>query len=270
MENNINYENLTLSSNNESFVKYKVTGLTGLTLSKNFKFQTNNEYVKNIFLDDNLEYLRIELNDNISYIEYSNEIDLFAKGVLFNLIINTSAEFSTPVIFIDTLKESDSLTLFDNIGFTEKITMHRTEDANKIYTTISNVSKDLNSLYYNKIFEILQNQNLIVQFENLYQMALDLTKKPKDIRSYQKNLTDYLKKHKDRYPFISFFMSIDKNGKEIQVDSITFLRNQISHSKKISYLNTYSHLGSQINCFTIKNLLKIITDILNDKKFKTN
>lgn len=248
----------------KNYIQYKISGLNGLTIDDNNKYCIKNDLIKNILLDENLEHLTLEFNDNISYKEHKHKIDLYATELLFNLILKTEVEFKQPNIFLEILDEDDCIHINESLSIRETLKIERHFNAEKIYSDIIDPQKGFENhrILYNRILGILQNPNYVIQFMSLYEILLELLKKPCDKKAYQANITNYIKQHTPKYSFISFKESTLKNGK--YEDSITYLRNEIGHCEETDDIETYKRLGSQINSFTIKNILIVINDVINE------
>lgn len=242
-------------------------GFNNLVLNKNEKNEINNEIIKSIFIDKNLESMFIELQDNITYTEHEQEIKTYLYHICFNLIIKTEVCYNKPVYLIREIYENNKPIIFkDYLRFRESLEFTRNFDAESIYNKIikSPTSIKDNFMKYERIFKTLHNTNNIAQFMSLYQFLMELLKKHNNEKIISQTLVIiYMKKHRHKYKFLSFEKTrrIGKNYKE---DCFTYLRNEIGHCEESNDLNLYKELGSKITQQLIKNLIIVINDVIMD------
>ena len=271
----LNYKsdsNVTLEG---PFVKYTIYGLTGCSIAENKKALIHNPYVKSMLVSDDFSYLIFELQEGISYKNDKIFIDALAQKTLFNILSQTEIEFFAPSIGLELYKENANLRINEAVKLCESISIHRSIGAESIYKSITSTHSgfDKYPVQYYKIMSILQNPNTIIQFLSLYQILLEETEKLNKQNNFvgpngtpfkgQRNVIEYFKHHISKYPFIKFRQSRDYDRPE---DSITYLRNEIGHCEDFNDLSSYQRLGSTIKYSTIKNLLKVLSDVLDELK----
>jgi hypothetical protein len=111
---------------------------------------------------------------------------------------------------------------------------------------------------YERIFKTLFNPVKVVQFLSLYQLLYELLSKGKSYPA-QRYVTEYIENNRDRYPTIEF-KSSRKNDKN--EDSLTYLRNELTHCEDTNDFNLYSQLGNQISDSVIKQIIIVLNDVI--------
>lgn len=255
--------------NNKNCVQYNLSGFQNLTLTDNMPYKIeNNKFVDTVQLNDNLTKMILYLKPDVCYSKNEPDIDIFASQILFNLIAKTEVDIATPAWYVDGIFENGKNLLNEQIGFTETLTIFKSINAKRIYDIIVNSSNsiDKHQLIYERIFGILQNPNIIIQFMSLYQILLDNTIHIVGNGKGQRNIADYIKLHEEKYPFISFKESRDPRKKargELE-DTFTYIRNEIGHCEETNDLLAYIHAGNQITNQLIKNMLIVLNDVINE------
>lgn len=249
--------------NNERYLEYQLAGFSGLNLKENSEFQVSNEYIKNIYLNDDLSKFKVVLNDGISYNEHGSAIEMYLNHIFLNLIINTEADISMPIRRLEMVHDGSKIEVYDNIYCRDSLSIMRTSPAEDIYDKIVNSQTDFenSAVIYERIFKTLHNPNLIVQFMSFYQLLMELL--ANNGQPKQKDVIDYFKNNENKYPFITFEPTRKPNVRiQFDEDSFTSLRNEIGHSEDTNDMDSYKSLGSKVNSRLIKNLVQVINDIL--------
>jgi len=251
--------------NENNYVQYDLKGFCNLKLRENVPYKVaNDQYIDTIQLNDTLTKMILYLKNGISYKNNKEYIDIFARQIIFNLIAKTEADIDNPDWHIEGIFENREMFSGEQLGFRESVTVFRCIDAVKIYENLLNSPTSMNKhfLLYERIFSVLQNPNLVVQFMSLYQILLEKTTCVIGHGKGQKNVTDYFKLNKDKYPFIEFQPSRDprKNGRD--EDRFTYIRNKIGHCEETDDFAAYKKLGSIITNQLIKKMLIVLNDVI--------
>ena len=248
----------------DNCVQYSFSGLKNLTLTENSEFEIkNNQYVNAILLDDDLKSVTIYLKDGVCYSDSKLEIELFLNQIFFNLIAKSEADITFPTWNLAYTKEGSNANLYDYFCLNEDIEVFRSNRAYNIYDIVVNSSTAINNhtLLYNRIFCVLQNPNIVVQFMSLYEILLDNARNVMRVGKGQINVAKYLELHKEDYPFVKFQPSRDQTRKWKE-DTFTYIRNEIGHCEKTNDLVAYKKAGSKINTQLIKKLLIVLNDVI--------
>lgn len=249
------------------YLQYGLHGFERITLTNNGEYYPiNNHLFKSIHLSDDVKQMTVELKDGITYEEYKSEIEAYLNQICFNMIINSDVGLNAPYRTIEIIQDKENNTaqkevkIFDYATFRDEVIIEKHTGANSFYESIVNkpTAIDKHFLLYERIFKTLFNPIRVVQFLSLYQFLYELLSKGKP-RPAQAYVVEYIQNHKDRYPHIGFKLS-RKNGKD--EDSLTYLRNEISHAEDTNDFNLYSQLGTQITDFQIKQILMILNDVI--------
>lgn len=252
-------------------IQYNLAGLKNFVLTENSPFEVeNNQYIEAIQLDNNLTKMTLYLKDGVHYDDKAAEIDFFVKQIIFNLITKTETEIMCPDWYTEGVFENGELKIAEHIKIRESIAVFRSYNAESIYDTVVNSPTAIrkHAILYERIFGILQNENLVVQFMTLYQILLEETSRLAGSKSHgQGNVVNYLKVHESKYPFVQFQPSRDprkkdKNGKILDEDTFTYIRNEIGHCEETNDLIAYKQAGLQITNAQIKNLLIVLNDVI--------
>ena len=251
-----------------NYLQYNLTGLKNLTLCENFSFQIeNNPYIETIRLADDLTKMTVYLKNGIFYGDNTSDIDSFVKQIIFNLIAKTDAEIVCPDWYAEGVFENGELRLAEHLKFQESIAVLRSYSAKSIYNIIINSPTAISKwpVLYERIFGILQNENIVVQFMSLYQILFEQTNflaRGKNVDKYgQKAVADYIKANKSKYPFVTFQKS-RKASRTWKEDNFTYIRNEIGHCEKTNDINAYKMAGLQVDLRLIKNLLTVLNDVM--------
>jgi hypothetical protein len=145
--------------------------------------------------------------------------------------------------------------------------------------TLSGVSKiEANDLYkyaiesptaiftknvtYYRIFHILHNPNRISQFMELYQMLLELCTAASGKNKFeQRHVCEYFRENCSKYPQVAFKQT-RRPRKEFDEDTFTYMRNEIAHCEETDNLEEYEKLGENISGQIIKEMLRVINDLI--------
>lgn len=249
--------------NSPNYLICNLSGFDNLVISDNQNYIINNEVIKSIRIDDNLQNMYVELQDNITYTEHKEEIKNYLYHICFNLIIKTEVCYNTPGYSISVIHENNNaINISDELQIRDSIIMKYGFSAESIYDKIINSPTNIkeNFIKYERIFKTLHNPNIIAQFMSLYQFLMELLQGSRHYVS-QKSVIIYLNNNKDKYDFL-YFIPTRKDGGNFNEDCFTYIRNQIGHSEETNDLNLYKQLGSQITQQLIKNLIRVINDII--------
>lgn len=245
------------------YLQYKLVGFSGLKLEKNSVYHISNKWIKTILLDENVSILTVVLNDDILYCEHIADIETYLNHICFNLITETEADISMPIRYLELIKDGSNMQINDHITLRDSISITRIMPAESVYSAVVNAPTDFenHAVIYERIFKTLHNPNLIVQFMSLYQLLMELLANGGKIE--QRNVVDYFKNNKSKYPFISFRPTRNTKVKvSYDEDSFTYFRNEIGHSEDTNDMEQYKSLGSQVSSQTIKKLVKVINDVI--------
>ena len=242
-----------------NYVQYKLHGFKGLQLDDNEEYScVDNEYISKIYISSDLKTLKVELKEGVAYIEHQYEIETFLDSVCFNMISLTEIETEMPYRKLETIKDGSNIHLSDRLEMRDSMQIIRRVPAENFYDTILNGKNLLpeKHVLYQKIFQILHNPNIVMQFLILYDWLLVLLSGDK--RKEQKYIHIYLGKNRKKYPEVMFEKS--KDGKS--VDMFTNLRNQIAHYEQIDDYDGYREIGEKIPPLVIRTLVKVINDVI--------
>lgn len=242
-----------------NYVQYKLHGFKGLELDENEEYCcTDNAYISRIYISSDLKMLKVELKDDVIYMDHRLEIETFLDSVCFNMISLTDIETEMPYRQLEIIKDGSNIHLSDRFVPRDSIQIIRRVPAENFYDTILNGKNLLSEKHvlYQKIFQILHNPNRVMQFLILYDWLLVLLSGDK--RKEQKYIHIYLGKNRKKYPEVTFVDS--KDGKS--VDMFTDLRNQISHYEQVNDYNGYKEIGNKIPPSVIRVLVKVINDVI--------
>jgi len=249
----------------ERYLIYKLNGLESYKIQNNLNFNVENDLIKKIFIDDNLKEIKVELQDNIYYEEKEDEIKKYINHVFFNLITQTSSVLKEPSIEIIKIKDGKISPLISITKSSSKFSISVQIEGEKLYNNITTSKTAINkhALYYERIFSILGNPNKVVQYISLYDFLMELLT-PYRKNNAQRYIVSYFKEKYRNYSFIEFQLSRDprKAGKNFKEDSFTFIRNEIAHVEDTNNLNLYKELGKKINDKIIRDLIKVINDVI--------
>ncbi|MEK5256602.1 hypothetical protein NST74_24340 [Paenibacillus sp. FSL F4-0125] len=247
-------------SEGNNYLQYKLRGFNNLNLQENKEYPINNELIESLKISDDLTLLHVYLKDNILYDKHSNKIETYLNHICFNLIVHSEASISQPVRWLEF--DSSNRMMNDAIRIRDSFTFFRNISAENVYNKIVNSPTALEKHYlkYERIFKTLHNPNQIVQFMSLYQFLMELLSSGKE-KVEQKNVTQYLRRNKKKYPFIGFELTRRK-GHNFKEDSFTLLRNEIGHSEETNDLNLYESLGEKIDQSIIKKLILVLNDVI--------
>jgi len=249
------------------YLQYALHGFEKLSLTDNNNYYpVNNHLFKSIHLSDDVNKLTVELNDGITYDGYSDEIEVYLNQICFNMIIDSNVSLNSPHRILECINDKEEnenpkkIKNFDYGHAKDEISIQRNIGANNFYKNITNKQTSINKHFviYERIFNTLFNPIKVVQFMSLYQLLYELVNKGKE-KPAQWVVTNYIKKHKSRYPFISFKPS-RKDG--IAQDSLSYLRNEIGHCEDTNNFELYSQLGSQITDYDIKHIITVLNDVI--------
>ncbi|MGD9567810.1 MAG: hypothetical protein AB7V48_05730 [Sedimentibacter sp.] len=248
------------------YLQYRLHGFENITLTDNDYYPVNNHLFKSILLSDDVKQMTVGLKDGITYEEYKNEIDAYLNQICFNMIINSNVSLNAPYRTIEIIQDKEEnntqneVRVFDYITFKDEIIIQRHIGAQSFYENIINqpTSMDKHFVLYERIFKTLFNPVKVVQFLSLYQLLYELLSKGKS-HPAQRYVTEYIENNKDRYPAIEFKPSRKNNKKE---DSMTYLRNEITHCEDTNDFNLYSQLGDQISDAVIKQIIIVLNDVI--------
>lgn len=249
------------------YLQYRLHGFERITLTDNSEYYPIDTHLfKSIYLSDDLKQMTVELKDGITYEECNTEIEAYLNQICFNMIINSNVDLNSPNRTIEIIQDKENnyaqkeVKIFDYATFREELFIQKDIEANSFYESIVNkpTAMDKHFLLYERIFKTLLNPICVVQFLSLYQFLNELLSKEKP-HPAQANVVRYIQNHKDRYPHISFKPS-RKDGKD--EDSLTYLRNEISHAEDTNDYNLYTDLGTQITDFQIKQIIIVLNDVI--------
>lgn len=245
---------------NLKYIKFSLSGFYNVKLNNNQKRKVNHNIINNVFIEEDLKSVTLELNDDINFEEHKDEIYKYFSHIYFNIISKTGADIDKPKFFLEIIKNDNESLVNENIVIKEECNLSRSYEAFDIYNMVieSTTALDKHELLYHRIFSTLENPNLIIQFMNLYQMLMELLSKGKR-KVEQKNVVDYFKTNK--YRFITF-EETRRTGKQYKEDSITYLRNQIGHCEDTNDINLYKQLGTSITCHTINDIITVLNDVI--------
>lgn len=242
-----------------NYVQYKLSGFKGVQLEDNEEyFSVDNEYISRIYISSDLKILKVELKDDVIYMEHRYEIETFLDSVCFNMISLTQVEADIPYRCLEIINDGTSTKLYDRFEIRDSIQIINKLPAKVFYDKILSGKNMLpeNHVLYQKVFQILHNPNKVMQFLILYDWLLVLLSG--DRKKEQKYVHNYLGKNKKKYPEVIFFKS--DNGKS--EDMLTHLRNQIAHYEQVNDYNGYREIGNKISPIMIRTLVKVINDVL--------
>jgi len=245
-------------------IRYSLAGFKNLTLTENLPFVIdNNHYINAIQFDDDLTKITVYLKSGVHYLDKKPDIDLFVNQILFNLIAKTEIDIEYPSWYLESVCSGGKIELCEAIAIQESVIVFKQNKAENIYRIVTNsfTGMDKHSLLYNRIFYILKNQNIVVQFMSLYEILLENSRRIVNAGRGQKNVAKYLELHKDKYPFISFQPSRDPS-RGWEEDTFTYIRNEIGHCEETNDLTAYKQAGSQITPYLIKNILIVLNDVI--------
>lgn len=259
----MNKSEVNINTKSPNYLICNLYGFDNLNLSDNQKYIMDNELIKSMSIDDNLQSIYVELRDNITYTGHEKEIENYLYHICFNLIIKTEVCYTMPVYCINLIHENNKpMTIKEDIEVHDSFKIIHNSPAKPIYDKIINSPTNIkeNFIKYERIFKTLHNPNNIAQFMSLYQFLMELLQ---GIRPYasQKSVIKYLENNKDKYTFL-YFKQTRKKGEEFEEDCFTYIRNEIGHSEETNDLNLYKQLGSQITQQLIKNLIIVINDVI--------
>lgn len=249
------------------YLQYQLHGFENLTLKDNIdSFPINSKLIKSIHLSDDIKIMTVELQDGITYKEYSKEIDCYLNQICFNMIISSNISLNSPYRTIEIINDKDEnsskreIEIFESISIRDEVTIYVNTGAKSFYENIVNkpTAIDKHFVLYERMFKTLFNPVKVVQFLSLYQLLFELLSKGEKYPA-QWHVTNYIKKNKSKYPNIGFKPS-RKNGKD--EDSLTYLRNEIGHCEDTNDFNLYSQLGDQISDSVIKQILIVLNDVI--------
>ncbi len=248
------------------YLQYALHGFENITLTNNDYYPVNNHLFNSILLSDDVKQMTVELKDGITHEEYKIEIDAYLNQICFNMIINSNVSLNAPYRTIEIIQDKEEnntqneVRVFDFINFKDEIIIQRHIGAQSFYENIINepTSMDKHFVLYERIFKTLFNQVKVVQFLSLYQLLYELLSKGKSYPA-QRYVTEYIENNRDRYPTIEI-KSSRKNDKN--EDSLTYLRNEITHCEDTNDFNLYSQLGNQISDAVIKQIIIVLNDVI--------
>lgn len=249
----------------DNYVIFKLCGFNpfkNYRIINSYTYDLKHKYIKSIFINDELTEMRINLHKDIDYCKHRLEIRTYLYCICFNLILKIESEAYLPYYIEEIICRNGKMVLKDSLPLTDTMKIIKEETAEDFYKKILNSPTGIkeNFIQYEIIFKILNNPNRIVQFMSLYDLLLRL-RQGKDKYPSQKKVTDYLKKNKDRFNFISFHNTRKKN-KNYREDNFTHLRNQIAHCEEFNDIDNYKKLGEEIDAKLIRNLLEVINDTI--------
>lgn len=251
-----------------NYVEYSLSGFSGLSLENNEPFETKNSpYIESIKLSDNLDTITVNLKKDVDFNqdrEKREKIELFLKEMLFNLIIKDEVDIDCPKWRLENVCGNNKIALFEGIHCEEEMMVDRQQNSKPIYDFIVNspTAIENNQLLYKRIFNILQNPNLIVQFMSLYEILYEKIQDIIDEGYGQEKVVLYLEHNEAKYPFVKFMPSRKKSKKGKKEDCFTYLRNQIAHCEKKDDVEEYKKIGLEITTRKIKGLLIVLNDVI--------
>lgn len=251
-----------------NYVQYKLSGFSGLELKENEPCEIeNNPYVKSVELNNDLTAVTINLRDGVDFEENKGNIELFLKELIFNLIIKTEADVEHPNWSIEYVRNGNMITVNEHIFIHDAVTVLRLVRANSVYSSILDSPTAIvnKQLLYERIFCILQNPNLVVQFMSLYEILSEMVQKIIKNGEGQEKVGNYFKSTMGKYSFIVKFYPSTKPGKNGKSEDLfTYTRNAIAHCEDKNDLNEYKRIGSQVTSKMIKDLLLVLNDVIMD------
>ena len=247
----------------QNYIQYALRGFKNLILKDNKSYDINHSLIQSIYISDDITSMIVTLKENIHYFEHNKEIERFLNHVCFNLIANTETEVFQPVRILESVHDENQISCYDHVELRDSLRIIRNYNADYIYKSVIDTptSIDRHYLKYERIFRILHNPNLIMQYMSLYQFLLDLLSEGHTYPA-QSYVTEYFKNNIDKYPYVSFKQTRRKN-KEFNEDIFTYIRNEIGHSEETDDLELYENMGKQINNQLIKNLVHVLNDVIN-------
>lgn len=240
----------------EHFLRYEIEGLKGIHLENNDKrICLNNPYIKEIYINDDLNELCIYLKEAVNYKKNKEQIDGYINGIFFNFLINEAVVIECPRLLLKQEYGGDQLVEENNILFRQNPVL------TSIHIQTNEFCKEVEKEnFVQKCFidwkiasSILQNPDPIVVFLLLY----DYTKEK---IGHQKEFVKYLDRNKQTY---GSDLTFQKDDRGQDVDLLTFTRNTIAHCKKGE---DYTKLSETVSSSKIRLLLKILNDILLSNK----
>lgn len=249
-------------NSNKQIIRIKLHGFKNLILNNNSPCECENEIIENFYIDDKLEYIQLVLKNDIDIEKDRDKIDCFLYHIYYNLLMHRETKFDVPYFDCEYIKNAKHIKVTDKIEFFDTVNITTSISAEGFYNEILLNSTEINSnfLKYKRIFKTLENPNIIIQYMSLYQYLMELLSgNNKNIS--QKAVIKYFKSNKEKYPFVSF-EETRKSNSNYEEDCFTYLRNEIAHCEKTNNFSLYCDLGSKISQLTIKNLIKVINDVI--------
>ena len=258
-------EDKAITAIESPYVQYSLKGLCNLRLTRNRKIALHHLLVKSVLIQEELKWFALVLNEGVQYVEQKTAIDLFAKQLFFSMVVQTDADINQPRILISSYVDGERIDLVEYFSLDEDIVCLKEEPADYVYKKIIDTAWpafDTQKVRYERILSTLQNPSLVIQFISLYQLLMELLGQKASVKHpSQQNVYDYFFKNSKKYPDVTF-RKTRKKDREFEEDSFTYLRNELAHCEETNDMILYLKLGSSITCQTIKQLARVINDVI--------
>lgn len=248
------------------FVIYKFTGFCDFILTNDAIFNISDKVIKKVMIDKELTTLKIILKNECYLHENIEHLNLFAYKYFIKLLFNNDINKVNPTYelsdtYSSNKKPNYTITKTLSINSTYSITNIKKEENfyNDIFGSSSMKIFKRHDKIYKKIISILSVNNLVLQYQFLYELLMDILEHKNGIKR-QRNVVDFIKNYKKKYnkPWIEFQKS-RKNPKNDE-DNFTFLRNLIYHAELSNNDKEFEDVLKSTNSKTIANLLVIISE----------
>lgn len=251
-----------------TILQYELKGFDGIILDNaGIGLELDNPYISQIKLKDDFKILEVVLNENILYCDNQIEIDNIINGLFLNILLKIKGHIQCPdIVLLNVIGENDKWGENQIYIKNEAVEARIRLQANEVY---KNLMEDNFMRYANVEWQfvsaMLQNKNKVVTFMSLYdylkekiwQIHYSECSRPK-----QEQVTNYLLLHKQRY---GTDLNFRRDNRGINVDMLTYLRNEIGHARIKSNSEDYRNLGKNVGDGMIRLTLQIINDVIMEQ-----
>ena len=255
-----------------SYVKVKLFGFNEgykfstfkTKLKDNKRYKISDKIINEIYINDDLEYIELFLNNGFYYEDNIEYINHFLQCICFSMIKYNVINFYHPFCQIEAYTKNPknyNNIIKDNIKLEfktkEKILSIGSED---FYKNILE-NKPLTIDPYEKVLKILLNKDMTTQFLALYEYLRELVGKFYKKEPDQKMVSNYFKKERGCKLIETKKTDDNGNKKIIYEDIYTNTRTRISHSNKLDS-DEYDSIDKCINIEIIKDIIKEISILI--------
>lgn len=222
--------------------------------------------------DISLEYddLYLEINKELSMLIVKSK-KLNSENVLEEIIarIITYKEFKEITIPKLTLDEKKSIT-GNKIDIRDRVTIRDVINSFKSSIGPEDFKKHMNKMnliqsnYYKRLYYILKNKDITTKYLMLYEFLLEIVSLNKKNRE-QKNVKDFITTKNLHEGINSIGMKkTRRKNKNFEEDSLTYLRNEISHAELDEDYEQYENISKKITSYYVRKIIEVIDLAIKD------